>query len=701
MDIDAVHDATASLGDVNFDLEENSIEVESLGGVSCSGELNGELGNAGEILARLELDLACLCEKIANLNILMMHVATCESEFEAFASEKDAMALDSVGKAMEYNLLSGILDSEVRELDKFMAILQTEITIAREIISSYNHLGDTFMIMEEKLDDSEQSLKQSQDQVSEISLQSAKFQRTWTHFIWEENWNGEDSVISMEYGQSSSNIYAKINMQTPEQQRNILRMLEKSLAKEMDLEKKFNESRLFEEDLKLSIFSVEEELVHMEEEATDIWERWFEADNAYEILMGISRDLLGRLQISHFNLNGLNLREHELRTKLESYLEQLKSKDAALQKLQRKTVEVNDSVLEQTNGLKSSLRDAENKLVIANSEVFTLREKVSSLEKQLQKFELQLLNAKASLDGTQEKHHNVLCSESETGNLISELKERVSEAESKADKVEANCKLLTEINMKLNEELTFLKDGGATTEKVDSLERQLRESDIQLQHAIASAEASQEKQIMLYSTISDMDNVIHDLKLKASKAVTWADDVEEKCIILSESNAELTEELVFLRSKLECLEGSLRQAEETKMASAKDICSRTRIITDLVMRLAIERERLHKQISSLAKENKILAVKLQEANKDSFVVTDDESRGRGCSAQETKEGVSEFSATSYELNTAQKNMSSLSNVGTVRRIDAGVLHFKHLFLAMLVLLVSAATYLLQHQKFPS
>ncbi|KAJ7971143.1 WPP domain-interacting tail-anchored protein 1-like [Quillaja saponaria] len=707
MDIDDVHDTTASFSDINFDLEEESNKVESLRVVSCSGDLNGEVGNAGEVITRMELDLACFCEKIANLNILMMHVATWESEFEAFVTEEDNVDLDSAGKALEYNLLSGILDSEVTELDKFMAILHTEITSAGEIISSHNHLGETFMVMEEKLHDYEQLLKQSQDQVSEIRIQSAKFQRTLTHFIGEDNRNVKNNMILLEDDQSS-NINAKINMQTTEQQRHILRMLEKSLAKEMDLEKKFNESRQIEEELKLRILSVEEELVRMEEEATDIWERLFEADNAHEVLMGISRDLLGRLQISHFNSNGLNLLEHELRTKLEISTEQLKSKEAALQKLEIKTAESNGFLLEQTNGLKSMLGDTENKLVIANSEAFSLKEKVSSLEKQLQEFELQLLNAKASLDGSQEQHHNVSCSGSEVGSLISELRERVYEAERKVDKVEAKCKLLTKCNLELNEELTFLKGGGGTSEKVDLLERQLRESDIQLQHALASAEASQEKQTMLYSTISDMDNVIRDLKSKVSKAETRAENVEEKCIILSESNADLTEELVFLRSKLEYLEGSLHQVEETKMASAKDIGIRTKTITDLVMRLAIERERLHKQISSLAKENKILVAKIQEANKDSFVVINDESRGS--SAQETKEGVSEFSATGYKINTAQKNMSaydnevkpadSISNVGTVRRVDAGILNLKHLFMAMLVLLVSAAIYLLQQEKCP-
>ncbi|MEI4889758.1 hypothetical protein, partial [Klebsiella pneumoniae] len=79
------------------------------------------------------------------------------------------------------------------------------------------------------------------------------------------------------------------------------------------------------------------------------------------------------------------------------------------------------------------------------------------------------------------------------------LKEKITNAESRADSAEAKCELLTENNMVLNEQLNLLKGSGNTSERVDSLERQLRESDILLQHAVASAEASQEKQNLLDS----------------------------------------------------------------------------------------------------------------------------------------------------------------------------------------------------------
>ena len=178
METDAVCDASVSSDNVDTggpDAESNKVNL--LGGISFNGEVIGELGNAGEVLTRVELDLACSSEKLVNLTVLMMHVATRESDFEAFASEEEHMLSDSTEKALEFDLLSGILDSEVRELDKFMAALQADVNISREIISSFKHLGKSFKEMEGKLRDSEQSLKQSQYQISEIGTQSAKFQR--------------------------------------------------------------------------------------------------------------------------------------------------------------------------------------------------------------------------------------------------------------------------------------------------------------------------------------------------------------------------------------------------------------------------------------------------------------------------------------------------------------------------------------------
>ncbi|EOY03857.1 PREDICTED: WPP domain-interacting tail-anchored protein 1 isoform X2 [Theobroma cacao] len=717
MDADVIHEEGVSGDDFNsMEPEAGSNRADILDGISSGGEVNGELFWASEILTRLELDLACSSEKLVNLSILTMHVATRETDFESFMSEKNFMLVDLVEKALEFDLLSGILDSEARELDKFMESIETDIVGALETISSFKYLGETFFKMEDKLHGYEESLQQSQDQVSEIKMQSADFQRILSCLFGNENWNDEKGVNVSEADQSSNN-NAKIKMQTIEQQRHILRMLEKSLAREIDLEKKLAESRQMEEEMKPRLLSLEQGMICLEEEAVDVSERLFEADNAAAVLMGISKELLGRLQIVQFNLNSSTHRETELRLKLEDSEEKLEAKESALQKLESGGTRVNDFLLAQTDNLKAKLAETENKFILADSEAFTLREKVDLLEKQHKESEFNLLNAKASADKSREQC-DVLRSEiNELENVIDDLKDKLSKAEDRADNAEAKCKLLGEMNMELNEELGLLKSHDITSEKVEALERQLKESEIGLLNAVASAEASQEKQNMLYTTIGDMENLIEGLKLKLSKADNRADSAEDKCIILSETNAELSEELSFLRGRLDCLEASLNQAEEMKMATAKDIGIRTKLIANLLMQLAVERERLHQQISALALENKILVVKLKQTDKDPSIIGSHENRGnvkeflfskQDSSTASANEEITKLSADGSELDKTTESVGesevkptdATSEFENVRRTDARLLNFKHVSLALLILLISAAVYFSQNQECP-
>ncbi|KAF5457585.1 hypothetical protein F2P56_021676, partial [Juglans regia] len=379
MENDAVCETTVSVND-DVDTGDPEAElnmVDLLEGAISNGEVIEELGNAGEVLTRVELELACFSEKLVNLSVLAMHVANRESDFEAFASVEEHILGDSIEKTLEFDLLSGILDSEARELDKFTTTLQADVISARVIVSSLKHLGENFMEMEGKVRDAEQSLQQSQDQVSEIRKQSAKFQRIISSSNQDDNRN---SGRGADFPEDDDLLNMNANIQTAGQQRHILRMLEKSLAREINLEKKLTESRQIEEELKLRLHSSEQEVFYLDEEAADVWERWFQADNTSQVLLGISKELLGRLQIFQFNLNGSLLRESELRSKLEHSTDQLKVKEIDFHKLKTSSADLNDSLLARTNSLKARLKEAEDKLIIANSEAFTLREKVSSLE---------------------------------------------------------------------------------------------------------------------------------------------------------------------------------------------------------------------------------------------------------------------------------------------------------------------------------
>lgn len=362
------------------------------------------------------------------------------------------------------------------------------------------------------------------------------------------------------------------------QQRHILRVLDKSLERELDLEKKLLEIRQSEEELKLKVHLTEQVGFCMEEAAEAIYRRFLEAENLVEVLMGISKELLGQIQIMLFNLNGSIQREAEAKSELRHCMEQLKAKEIALQRFEKINSEPFVSQREQTTSIKVNFDEAE---------VFTLRENIELLEEQLKESELQLRNEHAINEASQEQLNEMY-------NMIESLKEDIVKAETKAESAEAKLTLLTETNLELTEEMGFLKDSN--TEKVSSLEKQLRDLRIQLQHAKASSEASQEQQNMLYSAIWDMETLIEELKSKVSKAENKTENAEEKCIILSETNFELSKELSFLRDKMDCLGKTLHQLKDEKTANAEEISIKTRFIMDLVMKLAFERERIQKQV---------------------------------------------------------------------------------------------------------
>ncbi|KAL8484292.1 hypothetical protein ACS0TY_026829 [Phlomoides rotata] len=197
-----------------------------------------ELERAADSLIKVELDIACSSKKLVNLDILAMHVSSRENDFEAFAASH-TLGDFFVLKAFEYDLLYGFLGSQVGEMESFLCAIHKDIVSSREVVSSFV----TFTDMEDRLQDCEHSLDQSFEHISDLKMQCANFRRI---LLASSGKDGKEI-------DASENCSAKIKMQSAEEQKSVLRMLEKSLAREMDLEKRLRESREEEEDLKLGV----------------------------------------------------------------------------------------------------------------------------------------------------------------------------------------------------------------------------------------------------------------------------------------------------------------------------------------------------------------------------------------------------------------------------------------------------------------
>lgn len=142
--------------------------------------ING--GNGAEALTRVELDVAYSSEKLLNLEMLLMQVADRAHDIESVNMGYEDISDESVMKAFESDILSGILDMEVNELQSFMSLLQIEIMEARQNFCQGEHMEDCAATVEEKLHDAEESVKKLQDSVADIREQSSKFERTLALF---------------------------------------------------------------------------------------------------------------------------------------------------------------------------------------------------------------------------------------------------------------------------------------------------------------------------------------------------------------------------------------------------------------------------------------------------------------------------------------------------------------------------------------
>ncbi|KAM0929130.1 hypothetical protein ACQ4PT_001815 [Festuca glaucescens] len=257
-----------------------------------------------------------------------------------------------------------------------------------------------------------------------------------------------------------------------------------------------------------------------------------------------------KMKLHHSKLSASRRREGDLKSKLEQSLVQLNALEAS-------------SEMTQNGSEMNASQEAMQSQRLSTPEFFTLHHKVQKLE--------EWVSTEANA-----KEQNMSVSERNTfENIMSDMKDAISKAESRTQNIEARCAELIRTNVQLNGELNSLEYLGS--DRAGLLEQRLMESEAQLEHATPSFEANAEQNAMLRSIMSDMEHVIQDQKEKYLKAETRAESAESKCTLLADTNLELNKELTFLRGRVESLENSLRHANRLKLSTAKDIGIKTKI----------------------------------------------------------------------------------------------------------------------------
>ncbi|KQK03471.1 WPP domain-interacting tail-anchored protein 1 [Brachypodium distachyon] len=640
------------------------------------GDGSNGVRNTADAISRMELEIQFGSEKLLNLEMLVMEVAHRANGIELSMLDPESLSNESVEKAFEFDVLYGILDSEVRELEKLVGFIQIDI---RNVGKKFN--GEELEgRLKGKLHAATASLKQMQELIAAIRREFTNFDKAIDP---SHHHAGTSEGGAYENGHDLSHTTIQA-----EGQRNVLQMLERSIASELDLEKRLCDSGAIVKELEMKLHNVEHESDFLEESAEAISERMFAAENASELFLGISKDLIDRINTIQSHQTASGRREAVLKSKLKQSLVQSNASKGSPEMMK------DDSENNATWEAVQSRR-------LSTSEFFTLQDKVQNLEAWLRESCSQLEWETISTEAN-EKEQNISLSEIGTfENIIGDIKDAIFKAESRTQNTEARCAELTHTNVQLNGELNSLKTQGS--DRACLLEKKLMESDSQLEHARASIEAIGEQQGMLKSSMSDMQHMIEDLKDKYLKAENRAESAESKCILLTDTNLELCEELSFLRGRVESLENSLCQANQLKLSTAKDIGIKTKAITDLVAKLAFERERLHLQIVTLTKKNRMLAKKCKEnVNKGTSLskdITANEGELRPSKALEDVLLASSSLQTKVKstAETPGENDSGITapledesgSLETVRSIKPTLLNWKYIFTAFLVLLTAA------------
>lgn len=133
----------------------------------------GGVSDDGEVIVDFEMSVVYFSEKVSNLSIFMMNLETLEGELEGLVCDEENIDIYCVLKGFEFDLLCGVLGSEVRDLGLFLDTLHAEISGSRERDSSLNNW--------------QERLVESEEQFYEIKKQSFSFERTLSSYKKEEN----------------------------------------------------------------------------------------------------------------------------------------------------------------------------------------------------------------------------------------------------------------------------------------------------------------------------------------------------------------------------------------------------------------------------------------------------------------------------------------------------------------------------------
>lgn len=437
------------------------------------------------------------------------------------------------------------------------------------------------MTLQEQLADAELRRKEVEDKLnmqSELLQQEIKIRS-----LKEDELNGAQSMLSK----------LEINLQVLKE-------------KVLDLEGQ----------MKLSLVKCEEykELARQnEEDCVESFRRVVELDNLLVISESRTKEIeqIVTLLQNEISASPQNLKHAEmpddylLRIKdLETELQASRQKEQELQKVLLVAQDKISSPEEMEMNLTNRIFEVENLAEVFRGISKDAQEKIDTLEQDLKVASQREIQLGTRLKELEEK----LSMQDKTIQLATTRgKELEQLLESQANDAEINLQAAKENYARTDSEAKRL------SEKLNLLVACVKESDYQASQASVSSLAVGVELQVLYGKLSEMKTVLQDLQGKRVAEKGRADIAEAGSVALAKQNSKLNDDLARLQVHMDTIQKRLDEVETEKQSTADLVSSTTKNIISLTEQLANERQRLHKKISSLVKENHDLTIECSES----------------------------------------------------------------------------------------
>lgn len=289
---------------------------------------------------------------------------------------------------------------------------------------------------------------------------------------------------------------------------------------------------------------------------------------------------------------------------LETVLQASRQKEQELQKVLLVAQDKISSSEEMEMNLTNRIFEVENLAQVFRGISKDAQEKIDTLEQDLKIASQREIQLGIRLKELEEK----LLMQDKTIQLATTRgKELEQLLESQANDAEINLQAAKENYARTDSEAKRL------SEKLNLLVACVKESDYQASQASVSSLAVGVELQVLYGKLSEMKTVLQDLQGKLVAEKSRADTAEAGSVALAKQNSKLNDDLARLQVHMDAIQKRLDEVETEKQSTADLVSSTTKNIITLTEQLANERQRLHKKISNLVKENHDLTIEYSEA----------------------------------------------------------------------------------------